>query len=38
MRRRWSQPFVDGCDLHSRFVADSELVVPSGDGPVALEG
>lgn len=36
-RKGWSQPLVDGCDQHGRFVADGELVVSRGDCTVALE-
>ena len=37
LRSEGSEPFTDGSDLEGGLVADSELVVPGGDGAVALE-
>jgi hypothetical protein len=31
------EPFVDGSDVDGGFVADGQLVIPGGDGPVAFE-
>src|SRR5207302_5981063 len=33
----WSQPFGEQHDVEHGLVADGELVVAGGDGPVALE-
>jgi hypothetical protein len=32
-----AEPFVDRSDVDGGFVADGQLVVPGGDGTVALE-
>jgi hypothetical protein len=37
LRSEGSEPFADGGDVEGGFVADGELVVPGGDGAVALE-